>query len=106
VSRFECMISEAERNNGGALSTKGFSGSRNTEPTSVGIRSGWVAQTTAQNSNRAAPFAIVGEVTKMRQEEPTTACAISKDHTCARMFSKASKTLYLSSEKRAPICRW
>jgi hypothetical protein len=93
VSHFESMISLARRKRGGLHSTNGLTGSNMVQPTSIGMSSGCKAQSTTKKLNMSKRSSEHGEVSKMRQDDPNTACAESTDQASAGMLVMDSRTL-------------
>jgi hypothetical protein len=68
-------------------------GFNTTHPTSLGMRSGWIAHAATKNLERSSLFTDTDANSKLRQETPKMVRMHSGDHTWAGVFSSASNTL-------------
>jgi hypothetical protein len=69
------------------------SGSATAHPTSFGMRSGWVAHTTAKKWLRSSLLIDAGVGLKHRQDDPMITYMISSDHRCSGRLSTVIRTL-------------
>jgi hypothetical protein len=75
------MISEDERKNSGSRSTKDLTGSRMENPTSVGIKSGSMAQAETKKLDISSPERDGGEESNTKHDDPRMAYTTSTDQT-------------------------
>jgi hypothetical protein len=81
VSCQSWMISLCCRNGGGIPTTGSPSGCGMTHATYAGMRSGCIAHAAARKTDMSAPLAVLGDVLKMRHDEPMMVCTTSHDQT-------------------------
>jgi hypothetical protein len=71
-------------------------------PTSIGMRSGSLAQVATRKLSMSTPSLELGAESNTKQEEPRMAWTTSSDQTCARRLDSTMRTLHLNGLNKAP----
>jgi hypothetical protein len=88
------MIFKDERKSGGSHSTKGSTGPRMENPTSMGMKSGLLAQAATRKLDMSSLERDHDEESNTKHDDPRMACTTSIDQTWAAMLETVSSTLH------------